>query len=74
MSHTPDDLTGQALWHATGRVAQGVGATPAGSVSQLASPAAVLTLLAFASLAVTPTPATAARRERTAPLPVPSAP
>ena len=76
MSLTPDDLTGQALGlHATGVVAaQGVGATLAGSVAQLTSPADAMTLMALASLAVTLALATAARRERTAPLPVPSAP
>ena len=53
---------------------QGLSATLAGSVAQLTSPAAAMTLMAVASLAVTLWLATAARRERTAPLPVPSAP
>ncbi|MGW7407115.1 MFS transporter [Streptomyces sp. NPDC054833] len=74
MSLTPDDLAGQALGlHATGMVAaQGVSAALAGSVAQLTSPARAMTLMACASLAVTLTLATAARRERTAPLPVPA--
>lgn len=76
MGLTTDELRGHILGlHSAGMLTmQGVGATPAGSVAQLTSPAHAMTLVAAASLAVTPALATAARRERTAPLPVPSAP
>ncbi|MFK0151490.1 MFS transporter [Streptomyces sp. NPDC090493] len=76
MSLTPDELSGHALGlHSAGMLTmQGVGAALAGSVAQLTSPACAMTVVAAASLAVTLTLATAARRERTAPLPVPSAP
>ncbi|MER6220990.1 MFS transporter [Streptomyces sp900105755] len=75
MSLTPDELSGHALGlHSAGMLTmQGVGATLAGSVAQVTSPAHAMTLVAAASLAVTLALATAARRERTAPLPVPSA-
>ncbi|MEU6103990.1 MFS transporter [Streptomyces flaveolus] len=55
MKLTPDDLTGQALGlHATGMTAlQGVGAVLAGTLAQLTSPAAAMTLMAAASVTVT---------------------
>ncbi|MEU9348075.1 MFS transporter [Streptomyces sp. NPDC048278] len=76
MKLTPDGLGGHALGlHSAGMLTlQGLSATLAGSVAQLTSPAAAMTLMAVASLVVTVSLATAARRERAAPLPVPSAP
>ncbi|MFF3166151.1 MFS transporter [Streptomyces sp. NPDC003273] len=66
MSLTPDDLTGQALGlHATGMAAlQGVGAALAGTLAQLTSPAAAMTLMAAGSIAVTLVLAALGRRER----------
>ncbi|MFD4600651.1 MFS transporter [Streptomyces sp. NPDC058464] len=66
MSLTPDELSGHALGlHSAGMLTmQGVGATLAGSVAQLTSPASAMTLVAGASLAVTLALAVAARRER----------
>ncbi|MFF3986486.1 MFS transporter [Streptomyces sp. NPDC001797] len=76
MKLTPDELSGHALGlHSAGMLTlQGLSATLAGSGAQLTSPATAMTLMALASLTVTLSLATAARRERTAPLPVPSAP
>ncbi|MDF3300536.1 MFS transporter [Streptomyces tropicalis] len=67
MALTPGDLSGHALGlHSAGMLAlQGLSATLAGSVAQLASPATAMTVLAAASTAVTLTLATAARRPRT---------
>ncbi|MER7187580.1 MFS transporter [Streptomyces hyaluromycini] len=69
MSLTPDELSGHALGlHSAGMLTmQGVGATLAGSVAQLTSPARAMTIVAAASLAVTLSLATAARRERRVP-------
>ncbi|MFR9798143.1 MFS transporter [Streptomyces sp. MS06] len=55
MSLTPDDLAGQALGlHGTGMVAmQGVGAALAGTLAELTSPAAAMTLMAACSVTVT---------------------
>ncbi|WP_086821591.1 MFS transporter [Allokutzneria sp. NRRL B-24872] len=55
MSLTTDELTGQALGlHATGMTAfQGIGAVLAGTLAQLTSPAAAITLMAAASITVT---------------------
>ncbi|MEU4652475.1 MFS transporter [Streptomyces sp. NPDC023723] len=55
MSHTPDDLAGQALGlHGTGMAAmQGIGAVLAGTVAQLTSPATAITLMAAGSVTVT---------------------
>ncbi|MEU0965282.1 MFS transporter [Streptomyces sp. NPDC005917] len=71
MRLTPDELSGHALGlHSAGMLTmQGVSATLAGSVAQLTSPAGAMTLMAFASLAVTLTLATAGRQERKAPAP-----
>ncbi|MEU6198137.1 MFS transporter [Streptomyces sp. NPDC047061] len=77
MSLTPDELSGHALGlHSAGMLTmQGVGATLAGSVAQLTSPASAMTLVAGASLAVTLALAVAARRERRATAPAqPQAP
>ncbi|WP_171990780.1 MFS transporter [Streptomyces sp. JHA26] len=55
MQLTPDDLAGQALGlHATGMAAlQGLGTVLAGTLAQLTSPAAAITLMATASATVT---------------------
>ncbi|WP_309115293.1 MFS transporter [Saccharothrix sp.] len=55
MSHTPDDLTGQALGlHGTGMVAmQGLSALIAGALAHLTSPATAITLMAAASIVTT---------------------
>ncbi|MFD4510684.1 MFS transporter [Streptomyces sp. NPDC058457] len=77
MSLTPDELSGHALGlHSAGMLTmQGVGATLAGSVAQLTSPASAMTLIAAASLAVTLALAVAARRERRVTVPAqPQAP
>ncbi|WP_405628919.1 MFS transporter [Streptomyces sp. NBC_00016] len=65
MSLTPDDLAGQALGlHVTGMAAlQGIGAVLAGTLAQLTSPAAAMTLLAAGSVTVTLTLAALGRRE-----------
>ncbi|MFV8187289.1 MFS transporter [Streptomyces spinosirectus] len=66
MALTPDELSGHALGlHSSGMLTmQGVAAAVAGSVAGLTSPATAMTLMALASLAVTLTLATAARRSR----------
>ncbi|MEV6943090.1 MFS transporter [Streptomyces sp. NPDC051172] len=66
MSLTPDELAGHALGlHSAGMLTmQGVGAVVAGSMAQLTSPAAAMTVMAAASTAVTLALATAARRPR----------
>ncbi|MEU3515177.1 MFS transporter [Streptomyces sp. NPDC006654] len=76
MKLTPDELSGHALGlHSAGMLTmQGVAAALAGSVAQLTSPAAAMTLVAGVSLAVTLLLATAARQHRTAPVPAPSGP
>ncbi|MFJ9559901.1 MFS transporter [Streptomyces fuscichromogenes] len=73
MSLTPDELSGHALGlHSAGMLTmQGVGAALAGSVAQLTSPADAMTLVAGASLVVTLSLATAARRQRKVPAPAP---
>ncbi|XVV01694.1 MFS transporter [Actinosynnema sp. CA-248983] len=55
MSHTPDNLTGQALGlHGTGMVAmQGLSAVVAGTLAHLTSPATAITLMAAASITTT---------------------
>ncbi|MEU9434030.1 MFS transporter [Streptomyces sp. NPDC048252] len=65
MSLTPDDLAGQALGlHVTGMAAlQGIGAVLAGTLAQLASPAAAMTLMAAGSVTVTLTLAALGRHE-----------
>ncbi|MFE6827059.1 MFS transporter [Streptomyces sp. NPDC057690] len=65
MSLTPDDLAGQALGlHVTGMAAlQGVGAVLAGTLAQLTSPAAAMTLTAAGSVTVTLTLAALGRHE-----------
>lgn len=65
MSLTPDDLAGQALGlHVTGMAAlQGIGAVLAGTLAQLTSPAAAMTLMAAGSVAVTLTLAALGRHE-----------
>ncbi|MGW0711876.1 MFS transporter [Streptomyces sp. NPDC002643] len=75
MSLTPDDLAGQALGlHATGMAAmQGVGAILAGTLAQLTSPAAAMTLMAAASVTVTLTLAALNRHERRQPTAAPDA-
>ncbi|MFE3637475.1 MFS transporter [Streptomyces sp. NPDC059168] len=69
MSLTPDDLTGQALGlHATGMAAlQGVGAALAGTLAQLTSPAAAMTLMAAGSVTVTLVLAALGRQEERRP-------
>ncbi|MGW5655502.1 MFS transporter [Streptomyces humi] len=76
MDLTPDELSGHALGlHSAGMLTmQGVGATLAGSVAQLTSPAHAMTLVAATSLVVTLLLATAGRRNRPAPTPTPSEP
>lgn len=66
MGLTPDDLAGQALGlHTTGMAAmQGVGAALAGTLAQLTSPAAAMTLMAAASITVTLTLAALDRHGR----------
>ncbi|MEU9401465.1 MFS transporter [Streptomyces sp. NPDC048242] len=63
MSLTPDELAGHALGlHSAGMLTlQGVSATLAGTVAQLASPATAMTVMAAASAAVTLALATAGR-------------
>ncbi|MEU3860466.1 MFS transporter [Streptomyces sp. NPDC028722] len=78
MSLTPDDLAGQALGlHATGMAAfQGVGATLAGTLAQLTSPATAVTLMAAGSVITTLTLAVLGRygkRRSGAPGPHPGA-
>ncbi|MFC9233449.1 MFS transporter [Streptomyces decoyicus] len=65
MSLTPDHLAGQALGlHFVGMsTLQGVGASLAGTVAQLTSPATAMTLLAAASVTVTLTLAALGRHE-----------
>ncbi|MFI1924597.1 MFS transporter [Streptomyces sp. NPDC020377] len=65
MSLTPDDLAGQALGlHVTGMAAlQGIGAVVAGTLAQLTSPAAAMTLMAAGSVTVTLTLAALGRHE-----------
>ncbi|MGW6520181.1 MFS transporter [Streptomyces sp. NPDC054962] len=65
MSLTPDDLAGQALGlHVTGMAAlQGFGAVLAGTLAQLTSPAAAMTLMATGSVTVTLTLAALGRHE-----------
>ncbi|MFB0616069.1 MFS transporter [Streptomyces sp. AGS-58] len=69
MSLTPDDLTGQALGlHATGMAAlQGVGAALAGTLAQLLSPGAAMTLMAAGSVTTTLSLAVLGRREERRP-------
>lgn len=69
LSRTPDALTGQALGlHATGMAAmQGIGATLAGTLAQLTSPATAMTLMAAGSVAVTLTLAALGGREERRP-------
>ncbi|GGN15386.1 MFS transporter [Streptomyces fuscichromogenes] len=76
MTLTPDELSGHALGlHSAGMLTmQGVGAALAGSVAQLTSPADAMTLVAGASLVVTLSLATAARRQREVPAPAPVRP
>ncbi|MFI9602796.1 MFS transporter [Streptomyces sp. NPDC052043] len=64
MDSTPDELAGHALGlHSAGMLTlQGVGATLAGTLAQLTSPATAMTATAAASAAVTLTLATASRR------------
>ena len=68
MSHTPDELAGQALGlNSAGMLTmQGLSATVAGSVAQLTSPATAMTVMAAASAVVTLALATAARRPSSA--------
>ncbi|MGW1430326.1 MFS transporter [Streptomyces sp. NPDC002431] len=77
MELTPDEFTGQALGlHSSGMLTlQGVAAALAGSLAQWASPAAAMTAMAGASLAVTLALSAAGRRaaRTTVPLPRPSA-
>ncbi|MEV5149367.1 MFS transporter [Streptomyces sp. NPDC052727] len=65
MSLTPDDLAGQALGlHATGMAAlQGIGTLLAGTLAQLTSSAAAMTLMAAGSVTVTLTLAALGRHE-----------
>ncbi|MFG3032001.1 MFS transporter [Streptomyces sp. NPDC048253] len=65
VSLTPDDLAGQALGlHVTGMAAlQGLGAVLAGTLAQLTSPAAAMTLMATGSVTVTLTLAALGRHE-----------
>ncbi|MEU7061015.1 MFS transporter [Streptomyces sp. NPDC046197] len=75
MALTPDELGGHALGlHSAGMLtAQGVGASLAGSVAQVTSPAVAMTVMAVASTGVTLTLATAARRAHApAPRPAPA--
>ncbi|MFF4354237.1 MFS transporter [Streptomyces sp. NPDC001530] len=69
MSLTPDDLAGQALGlHFVGMsTLQGVSAALAGTVAQLTSPAAAMTVLAVGSVTVTLTLAALGRREERQP-------
>ncbi|MFG3115496.1 MFS transporter [Streptomyces sp. NPDC048197] len=69
MSLTPDHLAGQALGlHATGMAAlQGVGAALAGTLAQLTSPAAAMTLMAAGSVTVTLTLTALGRHEERQP-------
>lgn len=69
MSHTPDDLAGQALGlHFVGMSAlQGLSAALAGAVAQLTSPAVAMTVLAVGSVTVTLTLAALGRREERPP-------
>ncbi len=55
MAHTPPELSGQALGlHSSGMLTmQGVAATVAGTLAQLTSPAAAITMMAVLSLTVT---------------------
>jgi predicted MFS family arabinose efflux permease len=64
MALTPSELSGHALGlHSAGMLTmQGVSAAVAGAVAQLTSPATAMTVMAFASIAVTLTLATAGRR------------
>jgi hypothetical protein len=64
MALTPEELSGHALGlHSSGMLTmQGVAAAVAGSVAGLTSPATAMTVMALASLGVTLTLATAARR------------
>ncbi|MCD9880542.1 MFS transporter [Streptomyces guryensis] len=64
MALTPDELSGHALGlHSAGMLTmQGVAAALAGSLAQLASPAAAMTVMAAASAVVTSTLAWAGRR------------
>jgi predicted MFS family arabinose efflux permease len=64
MRLTPDELSGHALGlHSSGMLTmQGVAAALAGSLAQLTTPAQAMTLMALASVGVTSTLATAARR------------
>ncbi|MFF4352028.1 MFS transporter [Streptomyces sp. NPDC001530] len=64
MALTPDELSGHALGlHSSGMLTmQGVSAALAGSVAQLTSPGAAMTVMAAASIAVTLTLAAAGRR------------
>ncbi|GAA5006790.1 MFS transporter [Streptomyces siamensis] len=68
MSLTPDELSGHALGlHSSGMLTfQGVSATVAGTVAQLASPGAAMTVMALASLAATLTLAAVPARRRPA--------
>ncbi|MYR43297.1 MFS transporter [Streptomyces sp. SID5910] len=65
MKLTPDGLAGQALGlHATGMAAlQGLGTLLAGTLAQLTSPAAAMSLMAAASVTVTLSLAALGRRE-----------
>ncbi|MFE5026859.1 MFS transporter [Streptomyces sp. NPDC056656] len=69
LSLTPDDLAGQALGlHATGMAAfQGIGALLAGTLAQLTSPAAAMTLMAAGSVTVTLALAALGRHEERRP-------
>lgn len=66
MSLTPDDLSGHALGlHSAGMLTlQGVSAAMAGSLAQLISPAAGMTVMAGASVTVTVVLALAGREGR----------
>ncbi|WP_316742037.1 MFS transporter [Streptomyces sp. MK7] len=77
MTLTPGELSGHALGlHSAGMLTlQGVSASLAGSVAQVTSPAAAMTVMALASTGVTLTLAAAARRTKaTAPRPAPQVP
>lgn len=69
MSLTPDHLAGQAIGlHATGMSAlQAVGATLAGTLAQLISPATAITLMAAGSVTTTLVLAALGRREKRQP-------
>ncbi|MGV9346534.1 MFS transporter [Streptomyces spiralis] len=77
MTLTPGELSGHALGlHSAGMLTlQGVSASLAGSVAQVASPAVAMTVMALASTGVTLSLAAAARRTKaTAPQPAPQVP